>query len=802
MNNQPNKIATLEWLLPLFDQHLSQVTDSWLLEPHPDFEYIAQHYRQLYDALTLANLPSAFLAARLSLLAETGSCDGIDAEQSQIGQFSHQLLRHELTALTAASDTVTDTYSPAKLITSDVIRYDDNGEIAPTDTALDSKIVGDNARAEIKSAEIKNAHVANAVSSDNTALQAARKQLKPDNFDNDEEINDIFVEEATEIIADLKDFLDRWQQEAQDLTPLMELHRGFHTLKGSGRMVGCFSISEMAGAIENLLNRVLNKTLPVTNDVVALVIQTIAHLPVLVVDFTAQRAPSIDPAIIILQSSTLSVVDQPLSYGMNTPALLASSILVEPMAQAEPIEPQLPTVDQHRIPEDMTVDSCGTESTVTVQHAVFQRATLQSLSLPISDLNIPTVLEPFINQSSLLPVDAQDADPATKAVFIEDGVKSTPAHESQLATIDTDIELLEIFSEEADEIIISINQHSQLFLNNINDVDALQILQRGLHTLKGGARMVAANSIADLAHQMETVYEQLATHQRPATKMVSQLLRVCHDWLADAVFILKQQVNPPAATALIAALQQFSKNPNNLKYIPSESLRDQRNMSLATKMQPETGCIVETINERSPMTGSLVKQQQDGLLSSRIVSFTRLKPRLERVVRQTADELNKSVELTIINAADEMDRTILERMTSPLEHLLRNAVDHGIESAQTRLAAGKDYSGHITLEVLQEDNDLIIYLTDDGRGINVDAVRKKAIVQGLIEPNDNSLSDFDIMQTIFNAGLSTTQEVTQISGRGIGLNVVITDIRQLGGVISVTSEAGQGSRFTIRVPLR
>jgi len=192
---------------------------------------------------------------------------------------------------------------------------------------------------------------------------------------------------------------------------------------------------------------------------------------------------------------------------------------------------------------------------------------------------------------------------------------------------------------------------------------------------------------------------------------------------------------------------------------------------------------------------------QDGLMNSRMVPFTRLTPRLERIVRQTANELNKSVELTIVNADDEMDRTILERITSPLEHMLRNAVDHGIETTSTRLKSGKERSGRITLEVRREGSEIVIQLTDDGRGIDVEAVRSKAISQGLIDADDNSLSDLDIMQYVFNAGLSTSQQVTQISGRGVGMDVVISEIRQLGGAVSVVSELGKGSSFTMRLPL-
>ena len=192
---------------------------------------------------------------------------------------------------------------------------------------------------------------------------------------------------------------------------------------------------------------------------------------------------------------------------------------------------------------------------------------------------------------------------------------------------------------------------------------------------------------------------------------------------------------------------------------------------------------------------------QEGLMDSRTVPFSRITPRLQRVVRQTATELGKSVELRILNDEGEIDRNILERITSPLEHMLRNAVDHGIEKSQERIESGKSRTGLITLEVLREGGEIVINLIDDGRGINVNAVREKAIEQGLISAKDSSLKTLDIMQYIFNAGLSTAKSVSQISGRGVGMDVVQSEVKQLGGVVTVDSESGRGSRFTMRLPL-
>ncbi|SEI49928.1 Chemotaxis protein histidine kinase CheA, partial [Azotobacter beijerinckii] len=214
----------------------------------------------------------------------------------------------------------------------------------------------------------------------------------------------------------------------------------------------------------------------------------------------------------------------------------------------------------------------------------------------------------------------------------------------------------------------------------------------------------------------------------------------------------------------------------------------------------------ETLAARSRDAETLLLQQarvntelQEGLMRTRMVPFERLLPRLRRVVRQVAGELGKQVELSVGNAEGEMDRSVLERIIAPLEHMLRNAVDHGIESAEVRRAAGKPEQGSIRLELLREGGDILLTLADDGGGIRLEAVRQKAIERGLMKP-DAPLSDHEALQFILEAGFSTADRVTQISGRGVGMDVVHSEVKQLGGSMSIESTPGVGSRFLIRLP--
>jgi len=214
----------------------------------------------------------------------------------------------------------------------------------------------------------------------------------------------------------------------------------------------------------------------------------------------------------------------------------------------------------------------------------------------------------------------------------------------------------------------------------------------------------------------------------------------------------------------------------------------------------------DTLRQRAGETEALLVQQsrvstqlQEGLMRSRMVPFARLLPRLRRTVRQVAQDLGKSVELLAYNIEGELDRSLLDRMIAPLEHMLRNAVDHGIESAEQRRAAGKPETGTIELRLAREAGDVVIEIRDDGAGIDLERVRAKAIAQGLMG-EESDLTDDEIRQFIFAPGFSTARSLTQISGRGVGMDVAHSAVKQLGGSIGLASESGRGTAFLVRVP--
>lgn len=195
----------------------------------------------------------------------------------------------------------------------------------------------------------------------------------------------------------------------------------------------------------------------------------------------------------------------------------------------------------------------------------------------------------------------------------------------------------------------------------------------------------------------------------------------------------------------------------------------------------------------------VVNELQNGLMRTRMVPFQRHAQRLLRIVRQAAAESGKQAELVIEGASGELDRQVLERMLPPFEHLLRNAVVHGIETPEVRLARGKDETGRIQMQLRRDGSEVVLEIADDGAGMNLAAIRAKGAAIGLISP-DQTLSDSDVMQLVLEPGFSTATRVTQQAGRGVGMDVVATEVKKLGGALHMDSREGEGTRFTIRLP--
>lgn len=210
----------------------------------------------------------------------------------------------------------------------------------------------------------------------------------------------------------------------------------------------------------------------------------------------------------------------------------------------------------------------------------------------------------------------------------------------------------------------------------------------------------------------------------------------------------------------------------------------------------------QTYNETIEYLERITTSLNDAVMKVRMVPVEMVFNRFPRMIRDTARELGKEIQLNMSGVETELDRTVIDEIGDPLIHLLRNSADHGIESKEKRLEMGKSAVGHINLRAYQDGDNVVIEVEDDGQGINVEKVKNKAIERGLVKKEiANTLSQKDIIDFLFKPSFSTSDSITNISGRGVGLDVVKTKIEQLGGVVEVETEAGKGSKFIIRLPL-
>jgi chemosensory pili system protein ChpA (sensor histidine kinase/response regulator) len=250
---------------------------------------------------------------------------------------------------------------------------------------------------------------------------------------------------------------------------------------------------------------------------------------------------------------------------------------------------------------------------------------------------------------------------------------------------------------------------------------------------------------------------------------------------------------------------------------PSQEDFDPLELDRFTRFQELTRSLAEGVNDVSTVQQALLKNLDDAdaallaqarlsrdvqqrLFAIRTVPFASLSERLYRILRTTARELDKRANLEIHGGQTELDRSVLEKLVGPLEHLLRNALDHGLESRAARLAAGKSETGEIALTVRQVGNEIAIELADDGAGIDFERVRGRAVALGILAP-ESEPTIHQLVECLFHPGFSTAAQVTQISGRGIGMDVVRNEIAALGGRVDVHTAPGKGTRFNLFLPL-
>jgi chemosensory pili system protein ChpA (sensor histidine kinase/response regulator) len=824
-----------------------------------------------------------------------------------------------------------------------------------------------------------------------SAPTPAAPAAKPDDFD--EEIMQIFIEDATDVLQKINAAFPEWQANPDNQNALLELRRAFHTLKGSGRMVGASEISELAWPIEQLLNQIRDGKTRASEVIIALIQQVRDVLPALIEQLAGGPPPAVDVAALRARAEELAntlppLLDENADYGdASIPTLTIEAAFMEeaPAEEAPSIDSTLLQIFTVEVQGHLTTikqaAADGSNALVPVSAGLLRAAhTLQGSARALKLLSMAEVYAEMEKLLHALEDRQMPLDDATLGLFgkLDEGVtrlllalnngkaishelnrlfdglsrafkekiaylhaqhptdEPVPGGESVLEMLPDsatgagsaetiDSELVEIFNEEAADILDSIEEALTRWRNDPADTGSVKNIQRSLHTLKGGARMAGATAIGNISHNTESLLRRVEDGQIAADVDLFDLLEEARDALVSGVNHMrdKRPVSSDLAALNTKLLNRLGGAPgkgdtgflgeniipgdnpeeedaadflrhmgtarekperreqikvqtrllNNLQNYAGEvsiarsrmeqqifgfrehlselnrnviRFRDQiRELEIQSesqilyradhqealvhsdfdplefdrysKLQHISRSLAETLHDLSTIqmtmnnfageAETVLQQQarvntdlQEGLMRTRMISFSTQAARLRHIVRQTARELDKRAELHIAGNEVEVDRNVLERMIGPFEHMIRNAIDHGIESEMERKRAHKPLTGKITVHTSHEGSEIIIRFSDDGGGLDVVAIRKQAIARGLMAPDAN-LSEEEIMQFILLSGFSTAKKVTHLSGRGVGMDVVHNEVKQLGGSITAETERGVGTTFVIRLPL-
>ncbi|MDM4769388.1 Hpt domain-containing protein [Solimonas sp. SE-A11] len=628
----------------------------------------------------------------------------------------------------------------------------------------------------------------------------------------DTEMLGVFLAEAEELLESLDRSNTTLERNVHDSQATAELKRVLHTLKGSARMAGLDDIGEVAHHLETLFERIERgqaradagffTKMHAASDGLHLVLDDlrrgkIPDTQALLADLTEERGPQaaepdLAPAAFTPAAESLRSYDAELGeiFSGEAAELLESLEQSLRVWVAEPSNPA-PIRDLQRVLHTFKGGArmAGLNAMGDLAHDMETRinrieaglepadaSTLAELSKEgerlhqMHDLLERGDVAPLIEgeagqqeEAELLPdLPAEDAAPVSPAHAWDPLLFWRPEEEAEASfrreTARVPVESLDGMLNEAGEISI---YRSRLEEHNSGVEAQLDEMRQAIARIRDQLRQMDAETDAQIA-------------ARGLGQAPDQSDRYAAEF-------------DPLEMDRYTRMQELSRALN-------ESIGD-----LAGLHATMDGLISEA-DTLLMQQGRVNTSLQQGLMRTLMVPFSRQVSRLQRVVKQTASENGKQAEAVFAGIESELDRNVLERMTAPLEHLLRNAVVHGIEDPATRTNAGKEPQGRIAVGLWREGSQLLIELRDDGKGLDFEAIRAQAIRKGLMPP-DATPKDDEVAQFIFQPGFSTAKKLTQDAGRGIGMDVVASEVKQLGGTLELNSEWGKGTRFLVRLPL-
>lgn len=583
-----------------------------------------------------------------------------------------------------------------------------------------------------------------------------------------DEITGVFIQESREQLAEMESGLLRLEQNPEDQDNINSIFRAAHTIKGGSGVIECHFIESFTHRVENLLDALRNGDLAVTSALATLLLECCDHMGSLL-DVLGAEASEPDTEL--------------QTHGENLTERL-KVLLGSPSAAPANSDMTLhdPTVE---------VESSGGGIVITDSWHIsvrFGENVLRGGMEPLSFIRYLASLGEIVGIETITDAIPAAAEMDPESCYI--------GFEIQLQTRSSKADIERVFDfvrDECDLHILPPNSKLSEYIKRIEELpeDSMRL---GEILVRCGA-LTQAEIDQGLLNQ-KTACSSPSTDGSAHSQLGEILVdnKVAHKELIEAAVVKQTQVNDKKAKEARLVRVQADKL-DQLIDLVGELVIAGASANLLAQKSRQAGLV-----EATSVLSRLVENIRDSALQLRMVQIGDTFTRFNRVVRDVSKELDKEIELQISGAETELDKTVVEKIGDPLMHLVRNSLDHGIEPVALRLERGKPACGRVSLNAFHDSGSIVIEVSDDGGGLNKEKIAAKALERGIIQPGQQ-LSDAEIVNLIFEPGFSTVDKVSNLSGRGVGMDVVRRNIQSLRGAVNVTTVEGQGSTFSIRLPL-
>ena len=563
----------------------------------------------------------------------------------------------------------------------------------------------------------------------------------------DEEL-ELFVEDTDEQLTFMENALITMQENGVDSESVGALFRAMHTIKGTASMFGFDDVVGFAHIAENLLSDVRDGKVTLNEEMIEIFLQAKDHTQTLV---------------------DLAIDNEPLTSDIKVKNDELLEILKSMLPGAKKKSVATPTqdIEQNKAETDEILEG------EKLWH-ISIRLKPHFFSSGMDIINILSFFNMLGEVKKLLLIDTkipniEDLNPAEAYVGYEVLFMTDASY--------TDIE--EIFEFVIDDV--------ELEIFSADDIEMLQVL---------------CDKEEGLREELVFAGFDSATRVRSETKNEKKV---------EKIEVEKIKVEPEETAPV--KLEKSAKKSSKKEAKKSFSLRVDSNkidqlinqiseMVIANAKVTQRADVLDDneLSESATILSDMLEEIRTGIMNIRMVQVGDSFNKFKRIVHDVAKKVDKEIDFEIVGGETELDKMVVEKISDPLMHMLRNSIDHGVETPEERKSLGKSPKGHVVLKTYPDAGTIVIEISDDGRGLPRDKILAKAIANGLVDENNN-LSDKEIFNLIFAAGLSTAEEVSDISGRGVGMDVVKSNIEALRGTVEIDSKSGEGSLFTIRLPL-